>query len=321
MTHLREPEWIKVWRELEPANVPLSTMETIVNAVRAGLSFDDVHDLSGLSLKDFLSSVAAVGSRCTQVGRGTFSIVSIAQADAAVGMRVEHGNDGDVVHAAAGWLRTRRSGDVRKSYAAILCAPPQVLSRSLERAANAAADTVELSYSHYADLYGASQNTLPALHKVVLNPHAVSPYLAAWDALDARTTAAVSAGERLLRGCDLEGLKENLREAFWLVPNARMLLLSIRATQVATTPSARLAGSEKVRSHMRMLREMDNRYPTRLRPNDLAQLNQQQFRTIVAMDGFHPLGSSTRGDVATDRLADEARQVLAAESRRVLAPV
>jgi hypothetical protein len=320
MTQLREPEWIKVWRELEPATVPLSTMETIVNAVRAGLSFDDVHDLSGLDLKDFLSSVAAIGSRCTQVGRGTFSVADIVQADGD-GMRVEHGTDGDVVHAAAGWLRTRRSGDVRKSYAAMLCAPAQVLTRSLERAANASADTVELSYSHYADLYGAAQNTLPALHKVVLNPHAVSPYLAAWDALDARTRSAVAAGERLLRGCDLDSLKENLRDAFWLVPNARMLLLSIRATQVATTPSARLAGSEKVRSHMRMLREVDNRYPTRLRPNDLSQLNQQQFRTIVAMDGFHPLGSSTRGDVATDRLADEARQVLAAESRRVLAPV
>lgn len=321
MTHqLLEPDWVRTWREQDlPTPLNPESALAAVTAVRDGDTFEGTLDVSGLEVKQLLSLVTGVGSRCAQISKNHGRIVKIelSNTGAASFERGPDPDDPDVegwhVDAAPGWLRTRRAGDVRRAYAALLVADAEVAAEALTRTLDAERVDVQVSYTHYADLHGASRGVLPPLHEVVSVPAAAAGYLDAWEHLNATVADATAAVRELLAHPNVDEIERIAARAFWLVPNVGVLARWARTARSAPDGASRLNAERRIGSMILSLRHMAARSPHRVLPTKLEHLTIVQVRAIAATRGMHPAdGVAAREESAWSLFASEAAKALSA---------
>lgn len=313
MKQLTDPEWITTWRTLRSDALDPIQVNGVISAVRQGATFEETLKRTGMDTKECLKVVAAVGSRCTQIGKHEFKIADIVSAGtgAAAGARQE--GAGWVVAAAQGWLRTRRKGDVRRSYAALLVASDRIVADAIERTVSATDTPGEVRYGHYADLYNSARGILPPLHKVTANRPSVVPYLIAWDSIDAHAQQAVNATRVLLSRPPVEHIPALLRASYWLLPNTRTLHMTTQSLLTATSPTVRAQAGGRLGEQIRRLAELNTRQPQKLNPTRLEHLSATQFRAVAAQDGYLPgEGFGSRDDTSLARFAEQAKVAMAA---------
>lgn len=314
---LCEPTWVQTWRSrVEGANqgpdspVGAAGVASVVEAVRRGVSLHETAEVCSLSVSQVLGVVTQVGSRCTQIGKTATKASAIHAAVPGSRARVQHtaGSRTAEVFAADGWLRSRRQGDVRRAYAAILLASPEVLSSAISRVCGESRNAPTMRYTHLADLHGAARGVLPALDEVITAPVAAAVYLQAWDRLEATVATAVRAARELLADPDASRVRELVRDAFWLIPHAGVLDQAAAACEQARSGSDRMRAESRLRHQLAALKHLAARTPRRLFPNRFEQISVVQMRAIAASWELHPAdGSGAREESALELFASAAR--------------
>lgn len=306
------PEWVVEWAQTVPAAlIDERTAHAVVAAIREGATLTETVDLSGLDLSAVLKLVGSIGSRCTQIGKTTVKVIDISASPD----HVAHvcGEEGAwAVQAADGWLRSRRAGDVRRAYCAILVSHPDTLTAAIARTLDVEAVDVKVSYTHYADLFGAARKALPPLHLVVSSPAAAAGYLDAWQHLDATVTAAREAVTTILAGAPVADIPALAAQSFWLLPNVQVLARWARVAATSEDGHVRLHAERQIANLVANLRHVAARTPRRLHPTRLEHLTIVQVRAIAALRRLHPSdGAHSREEHALGEFAKAARKAMA----------
>lgn len=312
MAVLHRPDWIQAWEEAREDNgaVNAATLRNVVGAVRSGITLDEAEALTGMDRKQLFKLIATVGARCTQIGKNHTRAHAVVAGLPGMPAVVSETREGPVVTAAGGWVRSRREGDIRKAYAALLLAEDRIADVAVDRVADAAGATVPVGYGHFSDLHGAARGVLPPLHEVVAAPTAAEAYLQAWYLIDGTVAAGHAAVRQLIGRPTPQQVQAAAKAAFWLIPQPQSLHRWASTCLSAGSPTERMMAEQRMMEQLRALRMLTQRQQQRVAPRRLEQLSVSQMRAIAGLHGHHPTdGTVARTETLLEEFATKARAV------------